>query len=105
MRRYVALLVCAALAGCARSSAPVELSPALAGAANTLEVTMIRATPSDAAIDMPDMPMPPKIYALHAAGLHTYEASSVAFSMAGTWRVTLRDRRGTPLRSFTVTVR
>lgn len=107
MRKYsVALLLCAALAGCAHgSSSPIAVSPGLVGAANTLDVTMERAVPADAAIGMIGMEMPPKVYALHRTGPHSYEANGVTFAMAGTWRVGVRDSSGTLLSAFLVTVR
>lgn len=107
MRKYsVALLLCAALAGCAHgASSPIAVSPGLVGPANTLDVTIERAVPADAAIDMVGMEMPTKVYALHPTGSHTYEANGVMFSMAGTWRVSVRDSSGTLLTAFLVTVR
>lgn len=96
MLRSVSIIaITAALAACAHNPpAPVAVSPGIVGAANTIELSTSAQAPASAAIDMPDMQMPPKVYQLRRTGPHTYEAGNVAFPMAGTWRISVRDASG-----------
>lgn len=108
MRRYQwlqALIVSSALAGCAGPPMrPVEVLPAIAGEANTIDVSSARPVAA-VALDMPDMRMPLKRYALRPSGAGRYEASNLDFPMAGTWRVSVLDASGKRVSSFTVSIR
>lgn len=102
---FIAAATALALSACTQNAKPFAVSPALTGAANTIEVTAERGAPASASVDMPDMQMPPKVYALRRLALHAYAAQNVAFAMAGTWRVIVRSAAGARLAVYEIEVK
>ncbi len=106
-KSFVLALVLALVSGLtACAHAPSTVTPGVAGEMNVIHIERDGPAPKSVAIDMPEMQMRPKQYALVQTAPHTYEAAGVRFSMAGTWRVTvLSSTSSGRADSFTVTVK
>jgi hypothetical protein len=101
------LIVSFAIAACAGApnARELQVSPAIAGEMNTIDVASAGHPLSVVAIDMPEMRMPAKRYMLRPSTRGIYEASNVSFTMGGTWRVSVFDVRGKRVSAFSVAVR